>query len=138
METDKVYTIREVSEMFNIPVSTLRYYEDEGLLTNVGRSSTNQRIYYEMHINRLRSICCFKRTGMSISQLRDFFNFESDEDNSIDDMIALLECQKKSVEDKLKELHADYDHVQKKIRFYTDIKKASENNLPKRNWLDYK
>ncbi len=138
METDKVYTIREVSEMFNIPVSTLRYYEDEGLLTNVGRSSTNQRIYYEMHINRLRSICCFKRTGMSISQLRDFFNFESDEDNSIDDMIALLECQKKSVEDKLKELHADYDHVQKKIRFYTDIKKAIENNLPKPNWLDYK
>ena len=51
METDKVYTIREVSEMFNIPVSTLRYYEDEGLLTNVGRSSTNQRIYYEMHIS---------------------------------------------------------------------------------------
>ena len=138
METDKVYTIREVSEMFNIPVSTLRYYEDEGLLTNVSRSSTNQRIYYEMHINRLRSICCFKRTGMSISQLRDFFNFESDEDNSIDDMIALLDCQKKSVEDKLKELHADYDHVQKKIRFYTDIKKAIENNLPKPNWLDYK
>lgn len=138
METDKVYTIREVSEMFNIPVSTLRYYEDEGLLTNVDRSSTNQRIYYEMHINRLRSICCFKRTGMSISQLRDFFNFESDEDNSIDDMIALLDCQKKSVEDKLKELHADYDHVQKKIRFYTDIKKAIENNLPKPNWLDYK
>ena len=138
METDKVYTIREVSEMFNIPVSTLRYYEDEGLLTNVGLSPTNQRIYYEMHINRLRSICCFKRTGMSISQLRDFFNFESDEDNSIDDMIALLECQKKSVEDKLKELHADYDHVQKKIRFYTDIKKAIENNLPKPNWLDYK
>ena len=138
METDKVYTIREVSEMFNIPVSTLRYYEDEGLLTNVGRSPTNQRIYYEMHINRLRSICCFKRTGMSISQLRDFFNFESDEDNSIDDMIALLDCQKKSVEDKLKELHADYDHVQKKIRFYTDIKKAIENNLPKPNWLDYK
>ena len=91
-----------------------------------------------MHINRLRSICCFKRTGMSISQLRDFFNFESDEDNSIDDMIALLDCQKKSVEDKLKELHADYDHVQKKIRFYTDIKKAIENNLPKPNWLDYK
>ena len=139
METDKVYTIREVSEMFNIPVSTLRYYEDEGLLTNVGRSSTNQRIYYEMHINRLRSICCFKRTGMSISQLRDFFNFESDEDNSIDDMIAravlLIYLQQIF---KLKELHADYDHVQKKIRFYTDIKKAIENNLPKPNWLDYK
>ena len=138
MENEKVYTISEVSKMFNLPVSTLRYYEDEGILTNVGRTSINQRIYYEMHINRLRSICCFKRTGMSIAQLKDFFNFEMDEDNSIDDMIALLECQKKSVEDKLKELNADYEHVQKKIHFYTDVKKAIENDQPKPNWHDYK
>lgn len=138
MENEKVYTISEVSKMFDLPVSTLRYYEDEGILTSVGRTSTNQRIYYEMHINRLRSICCFKRTGMSIAQLKDFFNFEMDEDNSIDDMIALLECQKKSVEDKLKELNADYEHVQKKISFYTDVKKAIENDQPKPNWHDYK
>lgn len=138
MENEKVYTISEVSKMFDLPVSTLRYYEDEGILTNVGRTSTNQRIYYEMHINRLRSICCFKRTGMSIAQLKDFFNFEMDENNSIDDMIALLECQKKSVEDKLKELNADYEHVQKKISFYTDVKKAIENDQPKPNWHDYK
>lgn len=138
MENEKVYTISEVSKMFDLPVSTLRYYEDEGILTSVGRTSTNQRIYYEMHINRLRSICCFKRTGMSIAQLKDFFNFEMDENNSIDDMIALLECQKKSVEDKLKELNADYEHVQKKISFYTDVKKAIENDQPKPNWHDYK
>ena len=138
MESDKIYTIREVSKMFDLPVSTLRYYEDEGILTNVGRSSSNQRIYYETHINRLRSICCFKRTGMSIAKLKDFFSLEKDEENSIDDMIELLELQEKSVEDKLIELHADYDHVQKKIRFYKDIKKAMENGLPKPDWEDYK
>lgn len=138
MESDKIYTIREVSKMFDLPVSTLRYYEDEGILTNVGRSASNQRIYYEAHINRLRSICCFKRTGMSIAQLKDFFFFEKDEGNSIDDMIELLELQEKSVEDKLKELHADYDHVQKKIRFYKDIKKAMENGQSKPDWEDYK
>lgn len=138
MESDKIYTIREVSKMFDLPVSTLRYYEDEGILTNVGRSASNQRIYYETHINRLRSICCFKRTGMSIAPLKDFFSFEKDEENSIDDMIELLELQRKTVEDKLKELRADYDHVQKKIRFYKDIKKAMENGLPKPDWEDYK
>ena len=134
MESDKIYTIREVSKMFDLPVSTLRYYEDEGILTNVGRSASNQRIYYEAHINRLRSICCFKRTGMSIAKLKDFFSLEKDEENSIDDMIELLELQEKSVEDKLKELHADYDHVQKKIRFYKDIKKAMENGQSKPDW----
>ena len=138
MESDKIYTIREVSKMFDLPVSTLRYYEDEGILTNVGRSSSNQRIYYETHINRLRSICCFKRTGMSIAKLKDFFSFEKDEENSIDDMIELLELQRKTVEDKLKELLADYDHVQKKIRFYKDIKKAMENGQSKPDWEDYK
>ena len=96
------------------------------------------RIYYEAHINRLRSICCFKRTGMSIAQLKDFFFFEKDEENSIDDMIELLELQEKSVEDKLKELRADYDHVQKKIHFYKDIKKAMENGQSKPDWEDYK
>ena len=134
----KTYTISEVSKIFDLPASTLRYYEEEGILTNVGRSANHQRIYYDMHINRLRSICCFKRTGMSIAQLKDFFSFEADEEHSIDDMLALLEEQKVTVEQKLKELHADYAHVQKKIRFYTDVKKAIENGLPKPNWSDYK
>lgn len=43
MESDKIYTIREVSKIFDLPVSTLRYYEDEGILTHVGRSASNQR-----------------------------------------------------------------------------------------------
>lgn len=134
----KTYTISEVSKIFDLPASTLRYYEEEGILTSVGRSANHQRIYYDMHINRLRSICCFKRTGMSIAQLKDFFSFEADEEHSIDDMLALLEEQKVTVEQKLKELHADYAHVQKKIRFYTDVKKAIENGLPKPDWSDYK
>lgn len=132
------YSISEVSKMFDLPVSTLRYYEDEGILTDVGRSANHQRIYYEQHINRLHSICCFKRTGMTISQLKDFFKYEQDENNSIDDMLNLLKEQKACVENKLKELHADYDHVQRKIRFYTDIKKAIENKTAKPDWNDYR
>ena len=31
--------------MFHLPSSTLRYYEDLGILTNVGRSKSGQRVY---------------------------------------------------------------------------------------------
>lgn len=31
--------------MFHMEPSTLRYYEDAGLLTNVGRTPAGQRIY---------------------------------------------------------------------------------------------
>ena len=37
------YSIRQVADMFDMEPSTLRYYEDAGLLTNVERTSTGQR-----------------------------------------------------------------------------------------------
>ena len=75
----KTYSIREISELFSLPASTLRYYESEGLLPNVEKSSSGQRIYTEEHIERLNCINCFKRTGMTIPQLRKFFEYETDE-----------------------------------------------------------
>lgn len=56
--------------MFHMEPSTLRYYEDAGLLTNIGRTPAGQRIYLQCHINRMRTICCFKHAGMSIGEQR--------------------------------------------------------------------
>ncbi len=38
MSSMERYTIREVADMFHMEPSTLRYYEDAGLLTNIGRT----------------------------------------------------------------------------------------------------
>ena len=62
----KTYSIREISELFSLPASTLRYYESEGLLPNVEKSSSGQRIYTEEHIERLNCINCFKRDLKSV------------------------------------------------------------------------
>ena len=35
---DKQYSIREVSSKFNLPASTLRYYEEVGILTDIPRN----------------------------------------------------------------------------------------------------
>lgn len=34
-----MYTIGQVSEMFDLPVSTLRYYDKEGLFSELNRTS---------------------------------------------------------------------------------------------------
>lgn len=47
----KTYTIKEISQMFYLPSSTLRYYEEMGLLTDVGRTVSGQRIYTDEHVN---------------------------------------------------------------------------------------
>ena len=137
-QTEKTYSIREISKMFDLPVSTLRYYEDEAILTKVGRTKGNQRVYYEMHINRLATICCFKRAGMTIGDLQKFFQYEETEDESIDDIVKLLEERKKSVEQQLNELEKDYMHVEKKLHFYSDIRDALKKGEEKPRWEEYK
>ena len=134
----KEYTIREISEMFGLPASTIRYYEDEGILTNVGRSPSGQRIFTDGHVNRLRTVCCFKNTGMTIAELRQFFAYEADENAHLDDILALLQQRKDSVMAQIAQLKEDYAHVLRKIHYYRDIQESLRENLPLPQWKDYK
>lgn len=134
----KEYTIKEISEMFQLPSSTLRYYEDMGILTNIARSSSGQRIYTDMHINRLKTICCFKNTGMTISQLKTFFSYESAEAENIDNILILLNEQKNLIEEQVSQLQRSYIHLLKKLHYYGDIKESLKTGQPLPEWKDYK
>ena len=87
------YTIREVAQRFHVQTSTLRYYEDQGLLCNVERDDAGRRVYTDAHIGRLKAIACFKHAGMSIDELKRFFAYEKDERAHIADMLELLESR---------------------------------------------
>lgn len=65
-----VYTIGEMAKMLGIPASTLRYYDKEGLLPFVVRSSGGIRQFRESDIEWLRVIGCMKKAGMSIKDIR--------------------------------------------------------------------
>lgn len=39
------YTIKQVSNMLNIPATTLRYYDKEGLLPYIERRGSGYRIF---------------------------------------------------------------------------------------------
>ncbi len=65
-----VYTIGEMAKMPGVPASTLRYYDKEGLLSFVARSSGGIRQFRESDIEWLRVIGCMKKAGMSIKDIR--------------------------------------------------------------------
>lgn len=134
----KTYTIKEVSELFSMSASTLRYYEDIGILTEVERTKNNQRVYRTCHINRLGTICCFKGTGMTIAGLQEFFSYEDEEDSHIEDILTLLTTQKEDVDRQLLQLQKDREHVERKLKFYTAIKSAKDNGLPRPRWDEFK
>lgn len=63
------YSISEVAEKLNLTVYTLRYYDKEGLMPFVERSSNGTRLFKDSDIDALKVIECLKSTGMPIKEI---------------------------------------------------------------------
>ncbi len=127
----QTYTIKEMSKRFNIPASTLRYYEDLGLLPPVERTSSDQRIYTDCHISRLTGILCFKNTGLPLAQIQDFFRYEEDIPGHMDEILSLVTTHEQDIKQQIKEMKSNLAHIQHKVRYYNGIKHAIETG---REW----
>ena len=66
-----MYSIGQVAEMFGLPISTLRYYDKQGLFPNMERASGIRR-FSDREIEALRVIECLKKAGMEIKDIRQF------------------------------------------------------------------
>lgn len=68
-----MYTIGQVSEMFNLPISTLRYYDKQGLFPEMVRES-GIRKFSDTEIEALRVIECLKKSGLEIKDIKQFMD----------------------------------------------------------------
>ena len=66
------YTVGEMAAMLDVPASTLRYYDKEGLLPFVARSSGGIRQFRDSDLEWLRIIGCMKKAGMSLKDIRQY------------------------------------------------------------------
>ncbi|MGN0403431.1 MAG: MerR family transcriptional regulator, partial [Acetatifactor sp.] len=133
----KAYTIKEISNIFHLPASTLRYYEEVGILQEIERTSSGQRIYTEDHINRLYAICCFKRAGVTIADLQKYFLLEDEKFTHIDEILLLLTKNKEKMEAQIKQLSDGLTHINEKLAYYKAIKKAIEENTEFPCWQGF-
>ena len=131
------YTIAQISEKFGVAASTLRYYEDLGLLRNVERAESGHRIYSEDHIGKLEAINRFKKAGMSINEIKDFFEYEKDEAKSIDDMMSLLKRRSEIMLEEFAEAYESYEHILKKLDYYGHIEKALKQGKELPKWAKF-
>ena len=60
--------------MFGLPISTLRYYDKQGLFPNMERVS-GIRKFGDTEIEALRVIECLKKAGMEIKDIRQFMDW---------------------------------------------------------------
>ena len=128
------YTIREMSRRYGLPASTLRYYEEIGLLCNVRHTDKGARIYKDEHIARLDGILCFKRTGLPIAKIQEFYRYEADIASHTGDILAMMTEQESAILRQMEELDAGLMHIREKILYYTEVQKAFARGEKQPRW----
>ena len=130
------YSITDLSKKFNLPASTIRYYEKIGLLENVEHVNSYRRVYNDSHIDRLNAIECFKKALLPLDEIRLFFTYEKDMKANSEKILDMMKKQEIRTAQSMEALQAGLDHLHKKIRFYTKVNEAVKNNTPIPKWSD--
>ena len=98
--TAKTYTISELAYELETSPSTIRFYEEKGLI-KPRRSPGNQRIYLKKHRARLKMILRGKRFGFSLDEIAEMIGVEEmnmDEIEQIDRSQRFLDKRVKEIQ----------------------------------------
>ena len=124
-----MYTIGQVSKMFGLPVSTLRYYDKEGLFPDMERSNGIRR-FGQRELEALRVIECLKKSGMEIKDIRQFMEWCAQGSSTYPQRRAMFIRQKESVEAEIARMNRVLDMHSFKCWYYEQaIKDGNEQRL---------
>ena len=112
-----MYTIGQVAQMFHLPISTLRYYDKEGLFPNLERKG-NIRQFSDTEIEAIRVIECLKKSGLEIKDIKQFFAWVSEGSSTYANRKELFEIRKAAVEEELKALEKTLAMLNFKCWYY--------------------
>ena len=123
------YSIGQVAEMFGLPISTLRYYDKEGLFPKLARSA-GRRQFSDREIEALRVIECLKASGLEIKDIKQFMQWCSEGPSTYAQRKQLFEGRRKAVEEEMTQLQKTLDLLKFKCWYYdTAIEDGSEDRI---------
>ena len=124
------YTVGEMARRLQVPASTLRYYDKEGLLPFVVRSSGGIRMFRDSDFEWLQVINCMKKAGMSIRDIRRYIELALRGDDTIDTRLQMFRRQREALQAQLEELQHTLETVDYKCWFYETAQEAGTTDVP--------
>ncbi|WP_270233076.1 MerR family transcriptional regulator [Lactococcus garvieae] len=122
-----MYTIGEVSKMFNIPISTLRYYDKEGLFPKIERKS-GIRQFSEEEIEAIRVFDCLKKSGLKIKDIKHFIEWTQVGNETLQVRKELFDKQKIQIQNEIENLKKTLDMINYKCWYYNEALKAGDES----------
>ena len=115
-----MYSIQEVCQKTGLTAHTLRYYEKEGLLTGIRRSSGGFRQYTDEDLERLSLICCLKNTGMPLQEIARFVRLAHEGDRTLEERVELLKNHQEKMTVRMEEMKRYMEKINWKVNFFSE------------------
>ncbi|MDX1353281.1 MAG: helix-turn-helix domain-containing protein [Thiomicrorhabdus sp.] len=101
---ESLFTIGKLAKSSQVKVPTIRYYESEGLISAVTRTSGNQRLYSNKELNRLNFIRHGRELGFTLDDVRDLVSLQQGLDEPCADAHRIVNEQLISVRSRIERL----------------------------------
>lgn len=128
------YSISEVAEKMNVTIPTLRYYDKLGLLQNLKKNKSGNRVFTEEDIETIRVIQYLKKSGMQLTEIKVFMDWCQEGDSSLEKRLNLFKKQKEKVLSEIARLQETLNLIKYKEWYYTKaLKDGTEQyvkNMP--------
>ncbi|MCY1139020.1 MerR family transcriptional regulator [Actinoplanes sp. Pm04-4] len=113
--------IREVSELTGLTPDTLRWYEREGLIPLVGRTSDGRRRYGPGAVRFVRLVQALRRTGMPVAEVRQFVALGPGTPEHSRQRLRILQDQEQRLHRQRAELDDDLRVMRNKMADFEDL-----------------
>lgn len=127
------YTIGQVAKRMGLTAHTLRYYDKEGLLPTMRKSSSGLRVFTAEDIEWLIIIECLKGCGMHLKDIKHYIDMCREGDATLAERLEMFKKQKEHLEEQLAQLKKHMEKVDYKIAYYTEAVKRGSIDKAKSN-----
>ena len=113
-----LYTVSEMARVTDIPASTLRYYDKEGLLPPIKRSPGGNRVFEQQDYEWLLIIECLKKAGMQLKDIRVYLQLTQQGDSTIAKRKQMFEQRRTEVRAQIESLRQTLSVLDYKCWYY--------------------
>ncbi|MWV61883.1 MerR family transcriptional regulator [Helicobacter saguini] len=115
------YTIIEVAQKTGISPHTLRFWAKKGVLPFVERDKNGVKYFSNSDIEWVRWINWFRKTNMSVEDIRKYVNLALRGDGTARERMAMLERQQRALLAEIEELKEVASKLDYKLDYYAKM-----------------
>lgn len=121
MQNESGVGISELSRLTGLSSDTLRWYEREGILPRVGRTSTGRRSYSPREQGMVKLLTSLRETGMPTAKMKDFVGLLEEGAASHGRRITLMQETKELLDQRRARLDQAAVALSAKIQHYEQL-----------------